>query len=81
MRPLQESGALPHDLLNLLFPHSLIHLKDLHTAFELKLKQRRSEHGNIVREIGDLLLTMVRVNERTAIMRNESVSSMNVILK
>uniref|UniRef100_A0A182TUL8 DH domain-containing protein n=1 Tax=Anopheles melas TaxID=34690 RepID=A0A182TUL8_9DIPT len=58
MRPLQESGALPHDLLNLLFPHSLIHLKDLHTAFELKLKQRRSEHGNIVREIGDLLLTM-----------------------
>ncbi|XP_035903570.1 uncharacterized protein LOC118508143 isoform X2 [Anopheles stephensi] len=58
MRPLQESGALPHELLNLLFPHSLIHLKDLHTAFELKLKQRRSEHGNVVREIGDLLLTM-----------------------
>uniref|UniRef100_A0A182REK6 Guanine nucleotide exchange factor n=1 Tax=Anopheles funestus TaxID=62324 RepID=A0A182REK6_ANOFN len=58
MRPLQESGALPHELLNLLFPHSLINLKDLHTAFELKLKQRRSEHGNVVREIGDLLLTM-----------------------
>uniref|UniRef100_A0A182T8V2 DH domain-containing protein n=1 Tax=Anopheles maculatus TaxID=74869 RepID=A0A182T8V2_9DIPT len=58
MRPLQESGALPHELLNLLFPHSLIHLKDLHSAFELKLKQRRSEHGNVVREIGDLLLTM-----------------------
>uniref|UniRef100_A0A182JUS3 DH domain-containing protein n=1 Tax=Anopheles christyi TaxID=43041 RepID=A0A182JUS3_9DIPT len=58
MRPLQESGALSHDVLNLLFPHSLIHLKDLHTAFELKLKQRRSEHGNVVREIGDLLLTM-----------------------
>uniref|UniRef100_A0A182W9L6 DH domain-containing protein n=1 Tax=Anopheles minimus TaxID=112268 RepID=A0A182W9L6_9DIPT len=58
MRPLQESGALPLELLNLLFPHSLIHLKDLHTAFELKLKHRRSEHGNVVREIGDLLLTM-----------------------
>uniref|UniRef100_A0A182P9U2 DH domain-containing protein n=1 Tax=Anopheles epiroticus TaxID=199890 RepID=A0A182P9U2_9DIPT len=58
MRPLQESGALPHDLLNLLFPHSLIHLKDLHTAFEQKLKQRRSEHGTIIREIGDLLLYM-----------------------
>ncbi|XP_053668177.1 uncharacterized protein LOC128718580 [Anopheles marshallii] len=58
MRPLQESGALPHELLNLLFPHSLIHLKDLHTAFELKLKQRRNEHANVVREIGDLLLTM-----------------------
>uniref|UniRef100_A0A182NV56 DH domain-containing protein n=1 Tax=Anopheles dirus TaxID=7168 RepID=A0A182NV56_9DIPT len=58
MRPLQESGALPHELMNLLFPHSLIHLKDLHTAFELKLKHRRSEHANVVREIGDLLLTM-----------------------
>uniref|UniRef100_A0AAG5DN75 DH domain-containing protein n=1 Tax=Anopheles atroparvus TaxID=41427 RepID=A0AAG5DN75_ANOAO len=58
MRPLQESGALPPDLMHLLFPHSLIHLKDLHTAFEYKLKQRRSEHANVVREIGDLLLTM-----------------------
>ncbi|XP_058170373.1 uncharacterized protein LOC131285532, partial [Anopheles ziemanni] len=58
MRPLQEYGALPHDLMHLLFPHSLIHLKDLHTAFEFKLKQRRSEHANVVREIGDLLLSM-----------------------
>ncbi|XP_058065782.1 uncharacterized protein LOC131215411 [Anopheles bellator] len=58
MRPLQESGALPLELLNLLFPHSLIHLKDLHGAFEFKLKQRRSEHVNVVREIGDLLLSM-----------------------
>ncbi|XP_049538869.1 uncharacterized protein LOC125953380 isoform X3 [Anopheles darlingi] len=58
MRPLQESGALPSELLNLLFPHSLIHLKDLHSAFEFKLKQRRSEHVNVVREIGDLLLSM-----------------------
>ncbi|XP_050094464.1 uncharacterized protein LOC126577096 isoform X2 [Anopheles aquasalis] len=58
MRPLQESGALPHELLNLLFPYSLIHLKDLHSAFEFKLKQRRSEHANVVREIGDLLLSM-----------------------
>lgn len=59
MRPLQESNALPHELLNLLFPYSLIHLKDLHSAFEFKLKQRRSEHANVVREIGDLLLSMV----------------------
>ncbi|XP_058459872.1 rho guanine nucleotide exchange factor 11 isoform X3 [Malaya genurostris] len=56
MRPLQESGALPNDLLQLLFPPSLRKLQELHTTFEGYLKQRRIEHCNIVREIGDLLM-------------------------
>lgn len=74
MRPLQESGALPHELLNLLFPYSLIHLKDLHSAFEFKLKQRRSEHANVVREIGDLLLSMVSTVEQSGVGRSGGLS-------
>ena len=59
MRPLQESGALNNEYLQLLFPSSLLALKDLHGSFESKLKLRRIEHGSIVKEIGDLLLFMV----------------------
>ncbi|XP_055598943.1 rho guanine nucleotide exchange factor 11 isoform X3 [Uranotaenia lowii] len=58
MRPLQESGALPNELLQLLFPPSLRKLQELHQTFESNLKQRRTEHCNIVREIGDLLTLM-----------------------
>ncbi|XP_065085202.1 uncharacterized protein RhoGEF2 isoform X3 [Ochlerotatus camptorhynchus] len=58
MRPLQESGVLSNDLLQLLFPPSLRKLQELHTTFEGYLKQRRIEHNNIVQETGDLLLLM-----------------------
>lgn len=58
MRPLQEAGVLNADHLNLLFPPSLLVLKDLHGSFEQQLKQRRNDHGPLVGNIGDLLLTM-----------------------
>lgn len=58
MRPLQESGVLNGDHLNLLFPPSLLVLKDLHGSFEQQLKLRRIDHGPLVGNIGDLLLTM-----------------------
>ncbi|XP_037917502.1 uncharacterized protein LOC119655610 isoform X4 [Hermetia illucens] len=58
MRPLLESGVLPHDHLQSLFPPGLLSLKDIHSAFEYKLKQRRSEHGHVVRTLGDLLSEM-----------------------
>lgn len=58
MRPLQESGSLNTEHLNLLFPPALLILKDHHTSFEQQLKQRRIEHGSLVGDIGDLLLTM-----------------------
>lgn len=59
MRPMQESGALPAELLILLFPPSLRRLQELHTTFESTLKARRAEHCHVVREIGDLLTLMV----------------------
>jgi Rho guanine nucleotide exchange factor 12 len=58
MRPLQESGVLSGDHLQLLFPPSLQTLKDLHTAFENNLKQRRLNQP-LVGDVGDLLLAMV----------------------
>lgn len=58
MRPLQESGALNAEHLNLLFPPALLILKDHHSSFEQQLKQRRIEHGSLVGDIGDLLLAM-----------------------
>lgn len=58
MRPLQESGSLNTEHLNLLFPPALLILKDHHSSFEQQLKQRRIEHGSLVGDIGDLLLTM-----------------------
>ena len=58
MRPLQESGSLNSEHLNLLFPPALLILKDHHSSFEQQLKQRRIEHGSLVNSIGDLLLSM-----------------------
>lgn len=58
MRPLQESGALTNEHFSLLFPPSLLVLKDLHSTFEQQLKQRRIDHGQLVGGIGDLLLSM-----------------------
>lgn len=58
MRPLQDSAALTQEHFNLLFPPSLLALKDLHSNFEQQLKQRRNDHGPLVGDIGDLLLSM-----------------------
>lgn len=58
MRPLQDIGVLSADDLNLLFPPALIVLKDLHGSFEQQLKQRRQDHGALIGNIGDLLVTM-----------------------
>lgn len=58
MRPLQELGVLNTDHLQLLFPPALLTLKDLHSSFEVQLKQRRLDCGSLVNDIGDLLLAM-----------------------
>ncbi|XP_023171235.2 uncharacterized protein LOC111599722 isoform X2 [Drosophila hydei] len=56
--PLFDSGLLSHDHLLLLFPPALLSLRDIHGAFEQKLKQRRVEHNHVVKHIGDLLSDM-----------------------
>ncbi|XP_061399926.1 uncharacterized protein LOC133335632 [Musca vetustissima] len=56
--PLQESGLLSQDDLLLLFPPSLLSLRDLHGSFEQKIKQRRIDHSYIVNNIGDILAGM-----------------------
>ncbi|KAH8420973.1 hypothetical protein KR222_000293, partial [Zaprionus bogoriensis] len=56
--PLYESGLLSQDHLLLLFPPALLSLRELHGAFEQKLKQRRVEHSHVVQHIGDLLSEM-----------------------
>lgn len=58
MRPLQESNLLNPEHLNLLFPPSILQLQELHSQFEAKIKLRRQEHEHIVREIGDILLSL-----------------------
>lgn len=58
MRPLQESTLLTAEHFDLLFPSSLLVLKDLHSTFEQQLKQRRIDNGSLVSGIGDLLLSM-----------------------
>lgn len=58
MRPLQESSLITSDHLNILFPPSILQLQELHSQFEAKIKLRRQEHEQIVREIGDLLLSL-----------------------
>ncbi|XP_073811102.1 rho guanine nucleotide exchange factor 2 isoform X2 [Musca autumnalis] len=56
--PLQESGLLTYEDLQLLFPPSLRSLCDLHGSFEQKIKQRRIDHSYIVNNIGDILAGM-----------------------
>ncbi|XP_055694236.1 uncharacterized protein LOC129796382 isoform X3 [Lutzomyia longipalpis] len=58
MQPLQESGVLNAEHLHLLFPPALLILKDLHSSFEMQLKQRRIDSASLVGDIGDLLLAM-----------------------
>lgn len=56
--PLLESGLLSQEHLLLLFPSSLVSLRDLHGTFEQKLKQRRLDHNYVVKNAGDLLAGM-----------------------
>ncbi|KAM8714144.1 hypothetical protein ACLKA7_014313 [Drosophila subpalustris] len=56
--PLYDSGLLSQDHLLLLFPPALLSLRELHGAFEQKLKQRRIEHNHVVQYMGDLLSEM-----------------------
>lgn len=58
MCPLQDSGVLSNDHLQLLFPPALLSLKDLHSLFEQKLKMRRIDENHIVSTVGDLLAGM-----------------------
>ncbi|XP_032597038.1 uncharacterized protein LOC6568911 isoform X3 [Drosophila grimshawi] len=56
--PLYDSALLSQDHLLILFPPALLSLRELHGAFEQKLKQRRVEHNHVVKHIGDLLTDM-----------------------
>ncbi|XP_017108206.2 uncharacterized protein RhoGEF2 isoform X2 [Drosophila bipectinata] len=56
--PLYESGLLSQDHLLLLFPPALLHLREIHGAFEQQLKGRRIEHNHVVNHLGDLLSEM-----------------------
>lgn len=55
MVPLEQSKAMSSELITLVFPPSLLILKDWHYSFEVALKQRWKEHNSIVKEIGDCL--------------------------
>ncbi|XP_016988743.1 uncharacterized protein LOC108051233 isoform X2 [Drosophila rhopaloa] len=56
--PLYESGLLSQDHLLLLFPPALLSLREIHGAFEQRLKQRRIEQNHVVNTVGDLLADM-----------------------
>lgn len=56
----QPLDSLNGELSQLLFPPSLLILRDLHSRFEGQLKQRRVEHNAMVGDLGDLLLGTVR---------------------
>ena len=55
MVPLDQSKAMSTELISLVFPPSLLVLKDWHNTFESALKQRWKEHNAMVKEIGDCL--------------------------
>lgn len=58
-KPLREKTLLHTDELQRLFPPALNTLKDLHSTFETKLKDRRTEQAPLVNYIGDILFYMV----------------------
>lgn len=53
MVPLEQSKAMTTELIHLVFPPSLLILKDWHNSFEATLKQRWKEHNSL--EISDCL--------------------------
>lgn len=55
MMPLEQSKAMTSELIQLVFPPSLLILKEWHNSFESTLKSRWKEHNALVKEIGDCL--------------------------
>lgn len=55
MVPLEQSKAMSPDLLNLVFPPSLLVLKEWHNEFEASLRQRWKDSNGLFKEIGDCL--------------------------
>lgn len=55
MVPLEQSKAMTSELVQMVFPPSLLVLKEWHNSFEGMLKQRWKEHNALVKEIGDCL--------------------------
>jgi len=55
MVPLEQSKAMTPDLLNLVFPPSLLVLKEWHNEFEASLRQRWKDSNGLFKEIGDCL--------------------------
>lgn len=55
MVPLEQSKAMSSELVQMVFPPSLLVLKEWHTQFESILKSRWKEHNRLVKEIGDCL--------------------------
>lgn len=55
MVPLEQSKAMTSELIQMVFPPSLLVLKEWHNSFESMLKQRWKEHNALIKEIGDCL--------------------------
>lgn len=55
MVPLEQSKAMTSELVQMVFPPSLLVLKEWHNSFESMLKVRWKEHNALVKEIGDCL--------------------------
>jgi Rho guanine nucleotide exchange factor 12 len=55
MVPLEQSKAMTADLINLVFPPSLLVLKEWHSSFEASLRQRSKDFNGLFKEIGDCL--------------------------
>jgi Rho guanine nucleotide exchange factor 12 len=55
MVPLEQSKAMTPELIQLVFPPSLLVLKEWHNSFEAMLKQRWKEQNTFVKEIGEYL--------------------------
>lgn len=60
MVPLEQSKAMTADLINLVFPPSLLVLKDWHSSFEASLRQRSKDYNGLFKEIGDCLHVVSR---------------------
>lgn len=55
MNPLEQSKAMTPELISLVFPPSLLVLKDWHNTFETTIKHRWNKHNSLTHEIGDCL--------------------------
>jgi hypothetical protein len=55
MVPLEQSKAMTSELVQMVFPPSLLVLKEWHNSFEFMLKTRWKEHNALIKEIGDCL--------------------------